>query len=323
MIFFGWRPASRSECSESVNLTHDPDTMPDPETGSPMPAPVSAGLHLSLRHLTRFEYHGAVADSFNDARLCPVTDPLQSCESFDLRLDPPVAVHTYHDFYLNRVDHFDLHHPHESLEVEARSTVVTRPDPRGPVVDAYPPALLDDPGISENYFDFLADSHFVTLDSEVWREAIDVLPGGVTDLWSDSLVLARHLYRSFAYMPSTTHAGTRVSEVLRTRRGVCQDFAHVLLALCRTQGIPARYVSGYFFDEDRPADQPEASHAWIEIFLPGYGWKGIDPTHDRLADTRYVKLAVGRDYSDIRPVNGTYRGRGTRTLHVEVQVRLV
>jgi transglutaminase-like putative cysteine protease len=297
--------------------------MSPPQAAAPTNPPGSTGLRLTLRHLTRFLYDGPVQDSFNDVRLCPVNDPLQRCESFDLRLDPVVAVHTYHDFYLNRVDHFDLHHPHDWLEVEARSVVETRPDPRGPVVGDYPPSLLDDPNVPENYFDFLADSHFVTLDAEVWREAIDVLPGGVTDLWRDSLSLARHLYRSFTYMPSATHAGTRVSEVLRTRRGVCQDFAHVLLALCRTQGIPARYVSGYFYDESRPPDQPEASHAWVEVFLPGYGWKGIDPTHDRLADTRYVKLAVGRDYADIRPVNGSYRGRGTRQLTVEVEVRLL
>jgi transglutaminase-like putative cysteine protease len=305
-----------------LNLTHDPDTMSQPQAGPPMSPPDSEGLRLALRHLTRFEYDGPVQDSFNDVRLCPVSDPLQSCESFELRLDPVVPVHSYHDFYLNRVDHFDLHHPHDYLEVEARSMVQTRPDPRGPVTEAYPPALLDDPSLEENYFDFLADSHFVTLDPEVWREAIDLLPGGVTDLWQDSLSLARHLFRSFTYVPSATHAGTRVPEVLRTRRGVCQDYAHVMLALCRTQGIPARYVSGYFFDGDRPPGQPEASHAWVEVFLPGYGWKGIDPTHDRMADTRYVKLAVGRDYADIRPVNGTYRGRGTRKLIVDVQVRL-
>jgi len=231
-------------------------------------------------------------------------------------------VHSYHDFYLNRVDHFDLHHAHESLEVEASSVVQTHPDPRGEVVGEFPPGLLDDAGLEENYFDFLADSHFVTLDAEVWREAIDVLPGGVTDLWRDALRLAGHLYRSFTYVPSATHAGTRVSEVLRTRRGVCQDYAHVLLGLCRTQGIPARYVSGYFYHDARRDGEPEASHAWVEVFLPGYGWKGIDPTHDRLSDLRYVKLAVGRDYADIRPVNGSYRGRGTRQLAVEVEVRL-
>lgn len=296
--------------------------MSHPQAVPQMPPPDSEGLRLVLRHLTRFEYDGPVQDSFNDVRLCPVTDQLQTCESFSLRLDPAVPVHSYHDFYLNRVDHFDLHHPHDFLEVEARSTVQTRPDPRGPVTGPHPPALLDDPSLEENYFDFLADSHFVTLDPEVWREAIDLLPGGVTDLWQDSLRLARHLFRTFTYVPSATHAGTRVAEALRTRRGVCQDYAHVMLALCRTQGIPARYVSGYFFDGERPSGEPEASHAWVEVFLPGYGWKGIDPTHDRTADTRYVKLAVGRDYADIRPVNGTYRGRGTRKLVVEVQVRL-
>ena len=288
---------------------------------APLFPPVPEGVRLTVRHLTRFLYEGMVQDSLNDARLCPVTDALQRCESFELRLDPAVPVHTYHDFYLNRVDHFDLHHPHGSLGVESFSVVQTRPDPRGDVVGVFPPALLDDPNVEENYFDFLADSHFVTLDAEVWREAIDVLPNGVVDLWQDALALAGHLYQVFTYVPSATHAGTRVAEVLRTRRGVCQDYAHVLLALCRTQGIPARYVSGYFFDDSRQGHEPEASHAWVEVFLPGYGWKGIDPTHNRLADVRYVKLAVGRDYADIRPVNGTYRGRGTRQLHVEVNVR--
>ena len=278
------------------------------------------GMRLHVRHLTRFEYDGPAQDSFNDARLCPVSDPLQRCVEFTLRLDPQVPVHTYHDFYLNRVDHFDLHHPHGQLEVEALSLVETRPDPRGPVGKPHPPSLLDDPAVSENYFDFLLDSHFVTLDPEVWREAIDVLPNGVSDLWEDGMALGRHIFKTFTYAPRTTHAGTRVPEALKNRRGVCQDFAHVMLALCRTQGIPARYVSGYFFNEKRKPGEIEASHAWVEIFLPGYGWKGYDPTHDRLADTRYVKLAVGRDYADIRPINGSYRGKGTKTLTVEVEV---
>ena len=96
-----------------------------------------------------------------------------------------------------------------------------------------------------------------------------------------------------------------------------------MLAMCRSQGIPARYVSGYFFNEERRPDEIEASHAWVEVFLPGYGWRGFDPTHDRPADTRYVSLATGRDYGDIRPISGTYRGRGTRQLTVEVAVSLI
>ncbi len=277
------------------------------------------GLRLRVRHCTAFDYNGPVHDSFNDARLCPISDALQSCLAFSLALEPVVNVHTYHDFYLNRVDHFEVHHPHEHLAVEADSLVETRLDPRGQP-GAMPPDALNDPSLDENYFDFLSDSHFVTLDAALWREAIDVLPHGVTDLWEDAVKIGRHIFRAFAYTPQATHAGTRLADVLRDRRGVCQDFAHVMLGMCRTQGIPARYVSGYFFDEKRRADEPEASHAWVEVFLPGFGWKGFDPTHDREADTRYIKLAVGRDYGDIRPINGSFRGRGTRQLAVEVRI---
>jgi transglutaminase-like putative cysteine protease len=103
--------------------------------------------------------------------------------------------------------------------------------------------------------------------------------------------------------------------------GVCQDFAHVHLGLCRSLGIPARYVSGYFFNTTRRPREIEASHAWIEAYVPGFGWAAFDPTHDRPADDRYVKVAVGRDYADIRPINGTYRGAPTRSLKVDVKVR--
>jgi transglutaminase-like putative cysteine protease len=104
--------------------------------------------------------------------------------------------------------------------------------------------------------------------------------------------------------------------------GVCQDFAHVHLGLCRSLGIPARYVSGYFLNTTRRTDEIEASHAWIEAWIPDHGWVGFDPTHDRPADERYVRVAVGRDYADIRPLSGSYRGAPTRELIVDVRVRL-
>jgi transglutaminase-like putative cysteine protease len=117
---------------------------------------------------------------------------------------------------------------------------------------------------------------------------------------------------------------TLATDVLKLRAGVCQDFAHVALGMCRCSGIPARYVSGYFIRLQRKPedDEAEASHAWIEAFIPGFGWAAFDPTHDRVADDRYIKLASGRDYADIRPVSGTYRGGKTRSLTVDVRVRL-
>jgi transglutaminase-like putative cysteine protease len=129
------------------------------------------------------------------------------------------------------------------------------------------------------------------------------------------------VYSTFAYTPAATTVNTRPREVVQLRKGVCQDFAHVMLGILRTHGIPARYVSGYFYNPDRQPGEIEASHAWVEVYLPGYGWKGFDPTHNRVPDTRYVKLATGRDYADIRPLSGTFRGRGTREMSVEVHVR--
>ena len=281
------------------------------------------GMRLSVRHLTRFLYDGNARDSYNDARLCPISDPLQRCESFKLRVAPHVLVNTYHDFYHNRVDHFEIHDEHPSLEVESVAVVETKPDPRGPVTKEYPFNTLDDPSIDENYFDFLTETHYVSLDAEVWREGIDLMPQGVKDIWADSVNVGRHIYKTFKYESKSTSVNTRMIEALRDRRGVCQDFAHVMIAICRTQVIPARYVSGYFFNDNRGEDEVEASHAWVEVFLPYFGWKGFDPTHDRQSDERYIKLAVGRDYADIRPISGSFRGKGTKEMTVDVRVNKV
>jgi transglutaminase-like putative cysteine protease len=131
----------------------------------------------------------------------------------------------------------------------------------------------------------------------------------------------RFIYETFDYEPESTDIHTPVSEVIQKRKGVCQDFAHVLLAMCRSLKIPARYVSGYLYNG--PQDQLEgsqASHAWIEVYIPGHGWKPLDPTNNLQADEHYIKVAIGRDYGDIVPVQGTYRGATAKTMSVEVNV---
>jgi transglutaminase-like putative cysteine protease len=278
-------------------------------------------LLLRVNHLTRFDYHGDTWDSFNEARLRPTDDAAQTCEEFELRIVPDAVVREYPDFYANCVHYFDVQKVHRGLEVKAVSLVSTRPDDRGDVPAENPPTALHDHAVMESHFEFLQDSAYVTLERAIWREAMDSLPNGVTNLWTDMLKMGHHVYESFSYVPSITTVNTRPSEVLQLRKGVCQDFAHVLLGMCRSVGVPARYVSGYFYNPDRKPGEIEASHAWVEVFLPGYGWKGFDPTHNRVPDTRYVKLAVGRDYGDIRPISGTFRGRGTREMSVEVHVR--
>ncbi len=290
---------------------------------APIPeAPWRDNLTLSISHLTRYLYDGPVRDSFNEARLQPVTDDLQQCREFRFRIAPESPVRDYPDFYANCVHYFDVHAPHESLEVEAISLVVTQPENRGPVPAAGPESLKDPP-VKDHHFDFLHSSEFVSLGADVWREAVDALPDGLRDVWTGAVTIGEHIHRNYKYTPLSTNVNTRAAEVIRKKQGVCQDFAHLMLGLCRTHGIPARYVSGYFLNQHKLPGEIEASHAWVEVFIPGYGWKGYDPTHRRETDTRYVKLAVGRDYADIRPVGGTFRGKGTREMVVEVAVQRI
>lgn len=278
-------------------------------------------LLLRVRHLTRYEYNGPVVDSFNEARLQPVSDTSQECLEFHLRIDPPTTrVRDYPDLHANCVHYFDVPQSHTRLEVESSSLIQTHPDIRILFPAACSPSALKNKSAMEDYFDFLSASEYVSLAREVWKEAIDVLPDGLTDLWQNSVAIGRHIYDTFTYTPKFTTVNTHPLDVVASRRGVCQDFAHLMLGMCRSQGIPARYVSGYFYNPNRAPDEIEASHAWVEVYLPEYGWKGFDPTHNRVPDTRYIKLAVGRDYGDIRPVSGTFRGTGTRELIVEVQI---
>jgi transglutaminase-like putative cysteine protease len=274
---------------------------------------------ISLLHRTTFAYAGKAHDSFNEVRLKPLDDATQVCRSFDLRIDPATQMRDYVDFYGNTVHYFDILAAHAKLVIEAVSEVETTPNAARPPVPVVP--QVEGEAERELRAEFLVDSHYVPLDVPVWKEAQDALQSGRSDVWSDVRRICQHVYRTFAYKPRSTGVATVATDAIAQRSGVCQDFAHVALGMCRCSGIPARYVSGYFIKVQRRPGEEEASHAWIEAFVPGYGWAAYDPTHDRAADERYVKVASGRDYGDIRPVSGTYRGGKTRSLEVEVRLR--
>jgi transglutaminase-like putative cysteine protease len=274
---------------------------------------------ISLLHRTTFVYAGAAHDSFNEVRLKPLDDAGQVCRSFELKIDPATQTRDYVDFYGNTVHYFDVVTGHEKLVIEAVSEVETTPNAARPPVPVVAHSEVDVE--RELRSEFLVDSHYVPLEVSVWKEAKDALHAGRSDIWSDVRRICQHVYTSFAYKPRSTGVATVATDAIKLRTGVCQDFAHVALGMCRTSGIPARYVSGYFIKVQRRPGEDEASHAWIEAFVPGYGWAAYDPTHDRAADERYVKIASGRDYGDIRPVSGTYRGGKTRSLEVKVRLR--
>ncbi len=278
-------------------------------------------MHLRLLHRTTFTYAGKAQESFNEVRLRPREDATQHCRDFALHLTPTATPLEYDDLHGNSIHYFDVPDAHSKLIIEAVSTVDTVPLADRPPVPSVLSSDLENSPEREMLAEFYTSSHYVPLEVELWREAQDALADGRGDVWGDVRRLGGHIYRTFAYTPNATGVNTLANDALKLRMGVCQDFAHVHLGLCRSLGIPARYVSGYFFNTTRRPREIEASHAWIEAYLPGHGWVAYDPTHDRIADDRYVKVAVGRDYADIRPVNGTYRGAPTRSLKVEVTVR--
>mgnify|MGYP000004325446 CR=1 FL=1 len=203
-------------------------------------------MHLRILHRTTFTYAGKAHDSFNETRLRPIDDPTQRCLEFKLRTTPGTTQRDYDDFYGNTVHYFEVIEKHSKLTIEAVSTVETTPLDARPSVPRVPIDELERSSEREMLAEFYTSSHYVPLEVELWREAQDALAEGRSDVWGDVRRLGEHIYRRFAYRPNTTGVNTRATDVLKLRMGVCQDFAHIHLGLCRSMGIPARYVSGYF-----------------------------------------------------------------------------
>ena len=277
-------------------------------------------MKLHVLHRTHYAYRTPVRDSLNELRLQPVETGNQKVEAFALKITPFTQPRHQLDFYHNHVHRFDILVPHNVLMVEASSVVYTE-QPPDPAQGLLVPLASMGVCLEQNgCYDFLQPSTYVSVDPDVASIASTVITG-CEDTWSAVIAIKRFIHDEFRYQPAVTNVHTKMSEALRLRQGVCQDFAHVMIGLCRSLKIPARYVSGYLYNG--PADQlkgAQASHAWVEVYVPEHGWCGLDPTNSRLADGHYVKVAVGRDYADVSPLKGTYRGTAKRQLSVDVLV---
>jgi transglutaminase-like putative cysteine protease len=272
-------------------------------------------MKFEILHRTRYDYTSSVRDSFNDVRLEPPSIPEQTVESFLLRVLPAVRMKHYTDFYGNWVHHFEIPEVHSYLLIESQSQIITR-WPKAIAADARlcPLAKIGEVANVERCFDFLQTSRFVEMEADAWRLALDATVGQ-TDVWQAVLAIMKFTHGFLKYESNSTHVHTHMSAVIKDRRGVCQDFAHFMIGLCRSIKIPARYISGYLATESA-----SATHAWVEVFIPGHGWRALDPTHDRQVDETYVKIGHGRDYGDVPPVSGNYRGTLERTMEVEVKI---
>lgn len=270
---------------------------------------------FTIDHETTYRYPEKVHESYTVVHLQPRSDAHQYCTKFDLTISPRVRVFSYVDRFGNETHHFSVLPDHDVLSIVARSSVVTSRQPSALEVTS-PEDLKREP-LVESLYDFLHPSPYIEFGEALRALAEEI--GGTGDDLTRWYVGAAHAIRgTFSYDRSATTVHTTVDECVRRRAGVCQDFAHILIALCRYRGIPARYVSGYYYTGDNSIIGAEASHAWCEAFLPPMGWVGLDPTHDTLIDDRFVKIAIGRDYRDVSPVRGVYKGQLAGTMSVNV-----
>lgn len=281
---------------------------------------------LEVRHVTQFHYDEPVRESVMELWMQPQKGARQRLVSFELEIDPAAQLFSYADAFGNAVYHFDVPHPHERLTIQARSAVETQAQP--PLPDALDMGewdrLRSDFVRGEN-FDFLRQHGFAVeteaLRAFVAEEGLDALRA--RDPLTAVRVLSKTIYDGFGYEAGVTDAESSIDDALLARRGVCQDFAHIMIAICRSWGIPARYVSGYLFTDRKAGDRsdPDATHAWVEVFLPSTRWFGLDPTNNIEAGERHVAAAIGRDYNDVPPSRGVYKGEAESELAVAVAVR--
>jgi transglutaminase-like putative cysteine protease len=282
-------------------------------------------LIYSVRHTTTFHYEPAVRESVMEVRMHPRSEGAQRLLNFHLDVDPPANIMQYRDFTGNTVHHFDIAGSHNEVKVTAQSLVEVQEVPEPRASDAGDWADLDAQVAADDYWEMLLPSQFARS-----SEPLEQLAGELKcDRHANPLELLTELneaiYRMFAYVPNSTKVDSPIEEALRTRQGVCQDFAHIMIALVRPLRVPCRYVSGYMFHRDPTQEKQDrslegASHAWVEALVPRLGWVAFDPTNNLMGADRHIRVAIGRDYADVPPTRGVYKGEAQSELSVAVTV---
>jgi len=276
-------------------------------------------MRLEVEHTLAFAYDGYISESFLELRVQPKTTPAQTVLSFGLAVGPRARVYRYVDWNDNVTHHFTITKFHDRIEVTATSLVETRP---APVVLAElgPTARSDE--LPYPLLDFLAFDGPVRL-TPALRAAHGALglPRGAP-LGELVATMSGAMRERYEYQKDVTRYDSTTEDFLTLGRGVCQDFAHLMLGWLRLSNIPCRYVSGYLH-VDRKKREPSQSHAWVEFHAPSAGWVAFDPTHGRPVDERYVIVGHGRHYDDVPPNKGIYRGTAHETLTAEIYTRPV
>ncbi len=274
---------------------------------------------FKIHHITKYEYDRPVKESMNHIMIYPFQSTDQEILQHELLITGKPEVYSYVDYWGNKIGTFNLLSPHRELVIESKLLIRTLSPEQLPLPnDTF---SKDVESIAYN------DLHLLELERVSKMDAIDLMQQYVSNLSYPgkdirSIVedTCKFIFTDFTYIKGITTIESTVDEILEKKAGVCQDFAHVMLELLRMMGIPSRYVSGYICPNKNGMRGEGATHAWVEAYIPGFGWAGIDPTNNVWATNHHVKLAVGRDFTDCTPVKGTFKGPARQSLSVYVSV---
>ena len=274
---------------------------------------------FKIVHITKYQYNWPIKESINEVRLFPHNFSNQEVIDYQLLITHNPKVEYYQDYYGNQVANFNNLEAHEEMVIESRMTVRANHSLKIPSIDNI--TIKDIEKEKSENITLLRLSYPEVIQKQQEIEAvltaINVANKPVIEI---AQLCNQYIFDNFTYTKGITNIETTIDEILEIKKGVCQDFAHVLLQLVRTAGIPARYVSGYICPYESGLRGEGATHAWVEIYTPTQGWLGLDPTNNIWTMDNHVKLAVGRNFYDCTPIKGTFKGLARQTLSVCVSI---
>ncbi len=288
-------------------------------------------MKLRVVHKTAYRYSAPVASSHHEAHLAPRDGRSQVCLAHAVRITPaPNTTRERRDYFDNRTLYFGIHESHRTMEVVAESDILVREREHSLLLDrtswesARDLVAYDRQPASLAAYAFAFDSPYVSSSHDELREFAQPSFERGRPLLEAVADLTHRIFLDLVYDTTATETSTPLTDVIRQRRGVCQDFAHFQIGCLRAMGLPARYVSGYL-STTPPANGPrlvgcDASHAWVSTYLPSVGWVDFDPVNDLMPEERHVTVAYGRDYGDVTPIRGVLVGGGRHIVHVSVDV---
>lgn len=279
-------------------------------------------------HKTIYTYEFGAAESYTQIKISPIETFCQSVNNHSIEINPDVPIYPHSDFFGNIAYEFSVPFRHNKLEIIAKSDVTLYMPSKEPMNSSI--TVREAKQWFSNYelefYDFLKPSHFTPYSKELAEFSDKIL--APERKFSDALQDLNSIFtKEFKYKSGATTINTPIHEVLRKRAGVCQDFSHTMIAALRYAGIAARYVSGYIESYDPKSNVEmigaEQSHAWVDVYVPEFSWFGMDPTNNMFSSNKHLRVAMGRDFNDVSPVRGTYKGFGRKNLIVDVKMRRV